>query len=179
MALAQQKFREIVFLSLYSNDLGKGSENDMTPLLMDELAVTRKTVKEAQLRSAIILTKLQEIDALIEKISRGYDFCRIQTVEKNVLRLGIYELQFDSDVPPKVVIAEALRITRKFATPAAAGFVNAVLDKVYRMTQGTALDDAALSQSVQALQESEEIARQISQDPAIFIHEQKPAVSAP
>lgn len=171
MAIAHQKFREIVFLSLYSLDLGKGPEDEMISLLMNELAVTRKSVKEAQNKVSEILKKVKELDKLIEKISTSYEFDRIQSVEKNVLRLGLFEMLHDDTIPPKVAIAEAMRLTRKFATPAGASFVNAVLDKAYRMSLGEALDDKSISESVAALEESEEIARQISEDSANFVHE--------
>lgn len=171
MALAHQKFREIVFLLLYSYDLGKGADEEVIPLVMTELAVTRRSVKEAQHRMCEVLKLRSEIDSLIEKISKSYDFDRIQSVEKNVLRLGLYEMMHDDEIPPKVAIAEAMRLTRKFATPEASSFVNAVMDKAYRMTLGQSLDDKALDESVNALEESEKITRQISEDSATFVHE--------
>ncbi len=174
MALAHQKFREIVFLLLYSYDLGKGADEEVIPLVMTELAVTRKSVKEAQHRMCEVLKMKSQLDALIEKISKSYDFDRIQSVEKNVLRLGLYEMMHDDEIPPKVAIAEAMRLTRKFATPAAASFVNAVMDKAYRMSKGETFDDSAMKESVQALEESEKIARQISEDSATFVHEPNP-----
>ncbi len=177
MALSQQKFREIVFLSLYSYDSGKGTEEDVIPLLMNELAVTRRSVKEAQHKVLEIQSQLPEIDPLIAKISTSYDFNRIQTVELNILRLGVFELLYDAKIPPKVAISEAMRLTRKFATPAAAAFVNAVLDRIYQMKQGKSVDNTAIEKTAEELQKSEEITRQISDDSATFTYEPKHPLS--
>lgn len=69
---------------------------------------------------------------MITEHSTSYEFERIPRIERNVLRLGVYEIMYDSDIPPKVAIAEAIRLTRKFATPESATFVNAILDSILK-----------------------------------------------
>lgn len=130
MPISPQKFREIVFQLLYSDDFGGGEE--VVEMLMAQLAVTKRIVREACVTKEKILEKKGEIDEVIRKNSEAYDFERIPRVERNVLRLGLYELLFSSDIPPKVAIAEAIRLSRKFATAEAATFVNAVLDAIYK-----------------------------------------------
>ncbi len=88
-----------------------------------------------------ILLKLEEIDALITRFSLSYQFDRIARVEKNVLRLGVYELCFSESMPPKVAIAEAIRLTRKFSTAESSSFVNAVLDAVFQDRSPTILSE--------------------------------------
>lgn len=131
MALPPQKFREAVLQMLYSQDFILGSD-DLVPLLMEELKTTRKAMLEAQARVNEILVKLPEIDAAIGSASTEYTFERISRVEKTIIRLGLFELLFDSSIPPKVVIAEAVRLCRKFGTPESSQFVNAILDGVYK-----------------------------------------------
>jgi len=130
MLLSPQKFREIVFQLIYSDDFGGGA--DIVEMLMAQLAVTKRIVREACVLRDKILEKKKEIDAIISVHSESYDFERIPRIERNVIRLGVYELLFSQDVPPKVAIAEAIRLSRKFATPEAATFVNAILDSVYK-----------------------------------------------
>lgn len=130
MSISPQKFREIVFQLLYSDDFG-GSE-EVVGMLMAQLAVTKKIVREALGTLEKILEKKEEIDIIIRSNSEAYDFERIPRVERNVLRLSIYEMLFSSGIPPKVSIAEAIRLSRKFATAEAATFVNAVLDAIYK-----------------------------------------------
>lgn len=162
MALPQQKFREIVFQLLYSYDIGKASAEPMVPLLMKELKVTRKSVKEAQEKKYLILEKLPAIDSMIAQASSGYAFERIQSVERNILRLGTFEILFDSAIPPKVAIAEAVRLARKFGSPESASFVNALLDRIYKTQSGHKVDDAEINKNLADLILSEQISEEAS-----------------
>ena len=132
MAFSQQKMREIVFQLLYSSDFADGTEADMTEMIMRQLAVTKKVVREAMDQVQLVRGKLDEIDLLISGMSKSYDFNRIPRIERNVLRLGVFELFFADGIPPKVAISEAIRLCRKFATPEAASFINAILDALYQ-----------------------------------------------
>lgn len=164
MALSHQKFREIVFQLLYSYDLGSPDEKVMLELMMKELAVTKKNVRLAQEKVHKIQQSLSQIDPLIASVSTSYAFERIQTVAKNILRLGIFELFFDSQtppLPPKVAIAEALRLSRKFSSPESASFVNALLDHLYQASLGEKMDQDILEQQAQLLIESEKQALEL------------------
>lgn len=159
MALPVQKFRELVFQMLYSYDIGKPEDQDIMDLLSHELAVTHKSTRDAQLRCQLIFTHLKEIDALIAKTSLSYEFERIQTVERNILRLAIFEILFDEnkDIPYKVSIAEALRLARKFSTKESASFINAILDAVYKASRGEVIDPNQITEATQELVEIEEL----------------------
>ncbi len=135
MALPKQKFREVVFQLLYSFDIGDSSEENMIPLLMKELSVSKKSVLQALDKAKQIKEHLFKIDELIIKVCKSYRFERIQTVEKNVLRLAIYEMFYDKDIPQKVAIAEAIRLTKKFSTPESISFVNAILDNIFKQNE--------------------------------------------
>ena len=160
MAVPQQKFREIVFRMLYSYDMGKPEEEEIVNLLMKELSVTKKIVNTAQEKVKKILEKQQEIDTYITKTTISYEFERIQRVEVNILRLGIYELFFEETIPPKVAIAEAIRLSRKFGTPESASFVNAILDNIYKASLGEQIDTKEITESVEAMKKSEIIANE-------------------
>lgn len=135
MALPPQKFREIVLQLLYSMDVATKDPESTAMLLMAELKVTKRAVAEASDFALRIQEKIPTIDEKIANLSTEYTVDRISRVEKNVIRLGIYELLYRSDVPPLVVIAEAIRLTRKFGTPESAQFVNAVLDRLHKSPQ--------------------------------------------
>lgn len=158
MSLSQQKFREIVFQILYSYDMCISDEEEINRLLMKELSVTRNNVRDAQHRVQLVQQELVKIDDLITKITSSYDFSRIQRVERNVLRLGVYELLYDKEIPPKVAIAEAMRLARKFSTPEAGLFVNAIMDSIYKQEKGETVDTKAIEETYSMLKESEEIA---------------------
>ena len=164
MALSQQKFREIVFQLLYSQDLAHPDDTLMIELMMAELAISKRSVRLAQERVQQILEHLPEIDALIASISTSYDFARIQVVTRNILRLAVFELLFDPQIPPKVAIAEAIRLSRKFNTPESASFVNALLDNLYHTSQGDQINPQKLSEQSQTLLQSEQMASDAAQE---------------
>ncbi len=131
MPLPPQKFREAVFQILFCYDFEAGSDQ-IIPMMMDELQATRRAMADAHARVQEVLGKLAEIDPVITGASTEYSFERISRVEKTILRLGLFELSFDPAIPPKVAIAEAIRLCRKFGTPESSQFVNAILDGVVK-----------------------------------------------
>lgn len=165
MAVPAQKFREVVFQMLYSRNTGRATDESMLDLLTHELAVTKKVVRDAQERVHQICAHQDEIDAKITATSHSYAFERIQSVERNILRLGVFELLFDQSIPFKVVMAEASRLARKFATKESASFVNAILDAIYKSNLGEPIDSTILKQSAQELSIIEEISHEASQNP--------------
>lgn len=134
MALPVQKFREVVFQLLYSLDFieVKVVDEELFLLLMHQLKITKKALFLAHERVKLIQEKQKEIDEAISGGSHSYDFNRIPKVERNVLRLAVFEMLHDNSIPHKVAIAEAIRLTRKFATPEGATFVNGVLDTILK-----------------------------------------------
>ena len=142
MVISQQKFRKIVFQLLFSNCFQASEEEDLVEFMMAQLSVTKKVVKEAMRKWKAILGQLPQIDEIIRTFSLDYGFNRIAEVEKNVLRLSVYELYFEKEIPPKVVIAEGIRLTRKFSIKESSAFVNAVLDSLFQesVLKGTKQD---------------------------------------
>jgi N utilization substance protein B len=75
------------------------------------------------------LDRVEEIDKILIETSEHWRLGRMSTVDRNVLRLAVYELLTKS-TPPGVVINEALEVAKRFSSPESAGFVNGVLDAV-------------------------------------------------
>lgn len=164
MSVPQQKFREIVFQALYSYDIGRAKDEDIIELLMKELLVSKKVVREALEKAQNVTAIQEETDRMIAATSASYEFERIQTIERNILRLGIYEMFFDDEVPPKVAIAESIRLARKFGTPESAGFINAILDSLYKASLGQDVDVQQVMDSAEKLIQSEELAKKIVEE---------------
>ncbi len=70
------------------------------------------------------------IDEHIKKFAKNWDLHRIATVDRNIMRLAIYEMLYREDIPPVVSINEAVDIAKKFSTEDSGKFVNGILDKV-------------------------------------------------
>ena len=94
------------------------------------------TAGEAEMRlfaDPLIRGTLEHRDAIdehIKKHAKNWDFHRIATVDRNIMRLAIYEMLFREDIPPIVSINEAVDIAKKFSTQDSGKFVNGILDKV-------------------------------------------------
>jgi N utilization substance protein B len=159
MAIPQAKFREIVFQLLYSYDTGHANEEDLIPLLMKELSVTKSALRLAGEKVDRIHALAKELDKRISDVSQSYTFARIQSVEKSVLRLGAFELLYDDAIPPKVAIAEAMRLARKFGSPESASFVNAILDNLYKSSIGEPVQPSIIQKRLEELEETERLSQ--------------------
>lgn len=127
-----QKLRELMFLLLFSTDSHASDIDDLFETVSHELKVGKKQVEHAWNRVEALLKLLPDIDAEITAVSTSYDFHRIQKVELAVLRLSCYELVFEKKLAVPIIIAEAKRIAKKFATPDAASFCQALIDAMVK-----------------------------------------------
>ena len=77
-----------------------------------------------------ILPQMKELDMKIMDASQGWRLQRMSKVDRNILRLGAYELSSCPDIPPPVVINEAIELSKGFSTRKAGSFINGVLDRI-------------------------------------------------
>ncbi len=75
---------------------------------------------------------LGDCDELITASTIKWQFSRLSPVDKSILRLAVYQLKLCPEVPPKVVINEAIELAKKYSTDKSPGFVNGVLDAVLK-----------------------------------------------
>lgn len=76
------------------------------------------------------LEKLEDIDALIEKLAENWILERMAAVDRNILRLAAFEILYRKDIPSAVTINEALEIAKKYSSSESAPFLNGVLDRL-------------------------------------------------
>ena len=90
------------------------------------------------------ISKIKDIDKIIEKAAPQWPINQIAMVDRAVLRLGIYELLFGNrdEVPPKVAINESIELAKTFGGNASGKFVNGVLGTIYREIGEPGKDDA-------------------------------------
>jgi transcription antitermination factor NusB len=79
-----------------------------------------------------VRSRLAEIDGFLAAAAQHWSIHRMAVIDRNVLRLGIEELTRHPDVPPRVVINEAIEMAKRFSTSASGAFVNGVLDRIRR-----------------------------------------------
>ncbi len=89
----------------------------------------------ARLLIAGTLAEIEQIDELIRAQLEHWDFSRVSRVELAILRVSVYALRFQSDIPPRVVIDEAIDIAKRFSGDESYRFVNGVLDAIHKCGQ--------------------------------------------
>ncbi|MEJ7759945.1 MAG: transcription antitermination factor NusB [Gemmatimonadaceae bacterium] len=118
--------------ALYAWDMRAGA--DLTKVAVkvwDDLAVSPDERKFAGSIVRTVAAALEELDAGLMAVTDNWRIERIGAIERSVLRLGAAELR-RGDVPPKVVIQEAVRLAERFGSAASARFVNGILDAYAR-----------------------------------------------
>lgn len=128
---SRRKSRELALQLLYQLDLVQAA--DPSPFLGGFWL--RHPVEDeirAFAESLVLGTKEHQakIDDLITQYAEHWELERMAVVDRNILRQGIYELLWQVQVPPKVVINEALEIARKYSTEQSTRFINGLLDRV-------------------------------------------------
>lgn len=108
----------------------KGLEDLQT--LLSDLADDPQQIQRARGLTLGAWAGRQRYDAWIQQASEHWDLARISSVERNILRLAIYELMDCGEPPAKVAINEAIELAKAFGASASAKFVNGVLDSVWR-----------------------------------------------
>lgn len=73
-----------------------------------------------------------EIDRMLGEKTVGWKFERLAVLDRNILRLGVYELLYFDDVPPEVALDEAVELAKKFGTEQARKFINGILDRIWK-----------------------------------------------
>lgn len=79
-----------------------------------------------------IVDHLKEIDEIIVKYAPNWPLEKITVMDRNILRIGIWEMKFNTEVPPRVAINEAIELAKSYGGPASGKFVNGVLGSLYK-----------------------------------------------
>ncbi len=79
-----------------------------------------------------VTEKLEDIDKKISQYATNWQLKRMAIIDRNVLRLGAFELLFATDIPPKVSINEAVELAKKYGDLDSSKFVNGILDKIHK-----------------------------------------------
>ncbi len=129
--MGRREIREHLFRMLFRKDFYEYAElEEQIDLYFDSL----EGPKEEELlylkeRFRKILEKIPDIDIILAEASSGWKLNRMGKVDLTIMRLAIYEIRFDEDIPTKVAINEAVEIAKIFGGDSSGSFVNGVLAK--------------------------------------------------
>lgn len=130
--MKRREIREHVFKMLF---LEKFHEKAQLP---EQIKLYTSSIEEAREKEIDYLTqrynsvmeKLTEIDAMIKDASQGWDIDRMAKTDLSIMRLAVYELKFDEDIPEGVAINEAVELAKLYGQDSSPSFINGVLAKI-------------------------------------------------
>ncbi|MCB9893886.1 MAG: transcription antitermination factor NusB [Planctomycetes bacterium] len=125
--------RELALKLLYVSDLSRPEQIDEQR--RDVLDMEPNDPRLATLAGEIadgVMKDRDELDAAIQEVAVNWQVSRMPVIDRAILRMGVYELLYMHDVPPKVTINEAVELAKKYSTEKSGAFVNGVLDKIFQ-----------------------------------------------
>lgn len=149
MASNRHLGRIVALQSLYEYEFRMGSEDsttDIDEILHRNLERYESAIDDTDFVSDLtrgVIARQSELDSKIQPIAPDWPIDQIARIDRNILRLGLYELLFlGSQVPPKVAINEAVELAKAFGSDNSSKFVNGVLGTAYRTLVEGKSDDA-------------------------------------
>lgn len=129
-SFSRSRCRELALQFLYQGEFGGlGREEDLSRFWSH----FHRGAKVPDYLMALVLgvaSHQEELDALIARYSEHWRLERMGAVDLSLLRLATYELLYQPDIPPKVVINEAVELAKRYGTEASGAFVNGLLDRI-------------------------------------------------
>lgn len=123
---------------LYQWDMTRAAMDDVVESYWKVRSTTDLTRAMAERLARGAQAQVERIDREIALVSRNWRFDRIAAVDRNIIRIGAFELVNDGDTPSAVIIDEAVEMARRFGEADSTAFVNGVLDAIMRRVRGEA-----------------------------------------
>jgi N utilization substance protein B len=143
----RRKAREAAIQFHFWRDLQHGEAPERIDEFWEFCPVKPNVREFAQPLIEGMIAHLAEIDDSIKKYSENYNLNRISAVDRNVLRLAIYEMLYRDDIPPVVSINEAIELAKTFGGAESGKFVNGILDRIRKDLHRPAREPAAKKDS--------------------------------
>lgn len=131
----RSKARELALQCLYQIDQSGNQDADIE-LIRQSFQATKKAVDYGNSLVDGVKAHLGELDSLIEQHSENWKVSRLAVVDRNILRIALYEMLHGADVPDAVAVNEAIDIAKRFSTDDAPAFINGVLDAFCKTRPG-------------------------------------------
>ncbi|MBP8833618.1 MAG: transcription antitermination factor NusB [Roseburia intestinalis] len=130
--MTRREIREQVFKMLFRVEFYNQEEMSEQIALCEDDACSWKEKDKTYIFEKVekISEKLEEIDAKINEVSEGWKTGRMGKVDLTLIRLAVYEMLYEEDVPAKVAINEAVELAKQYGTDNSPSFVNGVLAKL-------------------------------------------------
>lgn len=124
----RHKARELVLQSLYATDCGSSDNKDSFEQLSSQISISERHKEFAGQLYSKTREQINWADEQIAGLAKNWEVKRINSIDKNIIRMAMVEIRFVPDTPVKVVINEAIELAKTFSTKESASFVNGILD---------------------------------------------------
>ena len=127
--MSRRKAREIALQALFQFDFTKNDDENLIEMLIKETkGLNQQSILFTREIKKGTITNLEAIDATIKTVSNDWKIERMAAVDRNIVRMAVYELKFNSeDTAPKIIINEAIEIAKIFGSDESSRFVNGIL----------------------------------------------------
>ena len=129
--MTRRALREQVFMMLFRVEFHDAEEMKEQAVLFDEEESCSEKDKEYITKKfENIVEKITEIDAAVNEVAKGWKTTRMGKVDLTIIRLAVYEMKYEEDIPVKVAINEAVELAKQYGTDDSPAFVNGILAKL-------------------------------------------------
>ena len=126
----RRKSRELAMQALFYLDMSQSVSMETLDLYCQHFPPSKKALPFFMELVKGVINSHSKIDAFIERYSNNWKIGRMSCVDRNVMRVAVYELLYCREIPPKVSINEAIDVGKKFGTDESGAFINGILDSI-------------------------------------------------
>lgn len=126
----RRRSRELAIQALFYMDISKNDSQETVKLFCDNFVRSKNAIPFFLELVNGVIDYRSKIDYIIERFSSNWKIGRMSCVDRNIIRLAVYELLFCDDIPSKVSINEAIDVGKKFGTEESGAFINGILDSI-------------------------------------------------
>jgi N utilization substance protein B len=126
----RRQARELAMQALFYMDIRQDASEEMLEYFCRCFCPSKKSRPFFIKLVTGVLGEKDQIDALVERFSQNWKINRMSCVDRNVMRIAVYEMIYCDDIPPKVSINEAVDIGKKFGTQESGAFINGIMDSI-------------------------------------------------
>jgi len=125
---ARRKARELTLKALYAYEISRSDAQQISDDIISTSRIKEEAKRFSQTLFEKVLQNIEKIDSLIKGSVKSWEFSRIALIEKNILRIGVCELLFFSDIATAITINEAIELGKKYGEKDSKNFINGILD---------------------------------------------------
>lgn len=132
---SRRKARECTLQILFQCEIQGVKPQDVLEEYWQQMSVPVDVREFAKKLAVGTWESLNEIDAILAEYSANWKLSRMALVDKNILRMSVYELKYLPDIPVKVTLNESIEIAKKYGTKDSSAFINGILDQIAKTTE--------------------------------------------